>query len=119
MSILKDDNLAPEKLAKLPIVGEQPKDDKEEAFLREICEYEFSNVEEPGLMVTFPYGNTRQSASIKLFHGGKYKLPRFLARHVDTRSTPIWKWRPDGTGSMHKELVGTKSRFQMRQVYSR
>lgn len=119
MALAKHKNVGIEKLVKLPIVGEQPKDEKEEKFLREVCEYEFSNVEEPGLMVTFPYGDTRNSANITLMHGGKYKLPRFIARHLDTRTTPIWKWRPDGTGSMHKELVGTSSRFQLRQVYAR
>lgn len=106
------------KLAALPIVGEQPKSEKEEKFLREICEYEFRNVEEPGLAISFPYGSTKKKAKISLFHGGKCKMPRFIARHIESCTTPMWKWRPDGLGGMNKENIGTKPRFQMRQLFA-
>ena len=105
-------------MERLPIVGNQPKDEKEAKFLKEICEFEFYNLEEPGLSIQFPYGNTRYQHNFKLFHGGKYRIPRHVARHLESRCTPIWDWRPDGTGRMQKQRVGDKPRFQMRQVYS-
>lgn len=107
-----------EKLEKLPIVGKQANNEKEEKYLREICEYEFYNLEEPGLSIKFPYGNTNFKHNFQFFHGGKYRIPRHVARHIEGCTTPIWKWRPDGTGSMRKENAGEKPRFQMRQVFA-
>lgn len=118
MSILKDEKNKLEKLVKLPIVGEQPKSPKEEEFLREVLEYEFSNIEESGVMLKFPYGNTKNIINFTFIHGNRYKLPRFIARHIESCSTPIWKWRPNGVGGMEKTFVGTQSRFQLRQVFS-
>ncbi len=107
-------------LAALPIQGRSPSNEKEEKFMREICEFEFYNLEEPGLSVKFPYGSTRNKHTFNFFHGAKYRVPRFLAQYLETRSTPIWDWRPDpeGTGRMTKQRMGDKPRFQMRQVYS-
>lgn len=105
-------------LEKLPIVGRKPSNEKEEKFLREICEFEFYNLEEPGLSIKFPYGDTRRKHNFQFFHGGKYKVPRHVAMHLETRSTPRWEWRPDGTGRMNKQQVGTKPRFQMRAIYA-
>ena len=107
------------KLQKLPITDpyKQKMTDKEEKHLREMCEYEFMNLEEPGLMQKFTYGNAKYKETFTLFHGQKYRLPRFVARHIDSRSTPMWTWQPDGTGRMQKMRVGEKSRFQMREVY--
>lgn len=105
-----------EQLNKLPIIGKQPKDEKEEKYLREYQEFEFYNLEQSGMSEKFPYGNTQKNVTFQFFHGGKYKLPRHVARHLENCQTPIWKWRPDGTGSMQKELTGYKPRFQMRQV---
>ena len=113
MSELRYQDKKPEDLQKLPIIGKQPKNDDEEEFLREICEFEFLNLEEPGVMHPFSYNGQ----SFKLFHGNKYKFPRFLARWLESRSRPIWDWRPDGTGSMKKKLIGRDPRFQMRQVF--
>lgn len=107
-----------ERYQNLPIVGAQPKSEKEEAFLREICEYEFINLEEPGLTMKFTYGDAKNKEDITLFHGGKYKLPRFIARHLESCSKPIWKWRPDGTGRMNKQKIGDDPRFQMRQTFA-
>lgn len=109
------------RLARLPIIDpENPGkkySDKEEKYWREIRTYEFMNLEEPGLMQQFSYGNSHNHHNFKLFHGGKYQLPRFIARHVESKSTPIWKWRPDGMGSLQKSLVGRKPRFQLRETY--
>lgn len=104
-------------LNRLPIVGRIPTNEKEDKFLREICEYEFYNLEEPGLSLKFPYGNTQLKYTFQFLHGGKYRIPRHVALHLESRSTPIWKWRPDGTGSMVKQRAGDKPRFQMRQTY--
>jgi len=103
--------------SKLPIVGPQPKSEKEEKFLREVITIEFQNREEPGLMQKFPYGDTRTNMTLELFHGGKYRLPRHIVRHIESREKPIWQYRPDGTGSMKKEQTGTDGRFQCRQVF--
>ena len=104
-------------LQKLPIIGKQPASEKEEKFLREVCEFEFMNMEEPGLSQRFPYGNAKKNHNFTLFHGGKYKLPRFIAQWVESRTTPLWDWRPNGEGGMTKKLIGQNPRFQMRQVF--
>lgn len=117
MSILKHKSHSIDDLQKLPIIGKQPESEKEEEFLREVCEFEFMNMEDPGLEHRFPYGNGHKSHNFTLFHGGKYKLPRFLARWIESRTTPIWQWRPDGEGGMAKKLIGQNPRFQMRQVF--
>jgi len=117
MSEVKHRETSAEKLQKLPIILRKPKNEKEEKFLREVCEFEFYNLEEPGLCHRFPYGNTKHSHNFTLFHGGKYKLPRFIAQWVESRTKPIWDWRPDGLGGMTKKLIGQDPRFQMRQGF--
>jgi len=111
-----DENI--EKIRSLPITGRQPQNEKEEEFLREVVEYEFNNLEEPGLSLKFSLGGTKNKFDFHLFHGGKYRVPRFVARHLEDCSTPIWDWRPDGTGRMDKKLTGRKPRFQMKQTFS-
>ena len=105
-------------LKALPIVGRQPKTEKEEDYLREICEFEFINLKEPGVMHRFSYGNTKKNKRFTFFHGGSYRVPRFLARHVESCSTPLYEWRPDGTGRLIKKPTGNDPRFQIRQVFS-
>jgi len=117
MSQVKNRKKDIESLQKLPIIGKQPVDEKEEKFLREVCQFEFYNLEEPGLSQRFPYGNSKHHHNFTLFHGGKYTLPRFIAQWVESRNKPIWDWRPDGNGGMTKKLIGKDSRFQMRQVF--
>lgn len=115
----KKDNL--KKIQNLPIIDPtnptKKYSEKEEKHLREMNTYEFMNLEEPGLMITFPYGNAGNKHNFKLMHGGKYILPRFMQRHIESKSTPIWGWKPDGTGRLTKILKGRNSRFQMREVY--
>jgi len=109
------------KMQKLPIID--PSDpnkklsEKEEKHLREMVNYEFFNLEEPGLQQRFTYGNAHNKHTFVFDHGGKYTVPRFVARHIEAKSTPMWGWKPDGTGRMEKSLKGQKSRFQMREVY--
>lgn len=109
------------KMVKLPIIDpsnpSKKIEEKEEKWLRELATYEFMNLEEPGLMHQFSYGRPGNQMKFTLMHGGRYKVPRFIARHIDSRATPMWSWRPDGLGGMRKERVGQKSRFQMREVY--
>jgi hypothetical protein len=102
---------------KLPILGKQPASEKEEKFLREICEFEFYNLEEPGLVQKFSYGSTNYKTNFIFFHGTKYRVPRHVARHLESKSTPRWEWRPDGTGKLTKQRVGDTPRFQMRQTH--
>ncbi len=109
------------KMQKLPIIDPvnpgRKYTEKEEKHLREIVKYEFMNIEVPGLMQQFTYGNTNNKMDFKFFHGGEYEIPRFLARHLESKATPIWAWEPDGRGSLRKKKTGTKTRFQMREVY--
>jgi hypothetical protein len=118
MSEVRQRKVSDEKLSALPILGEQPKNEKEEKHLREICEYEFYNLEEPGTEHRFPYGNTRNQTTFTMYHGEKYKVPRCVARHLESKGTPIYKWQPDGTGSLTKKLVGKKPRFRMSQSFN-
>jgi len=117
MSEVKHQDISMTKLQKLPFVLKQPANEKEEKFLREVCEFEFYNLEEPGLCQRFPYGNAKYSHNFTLFHGGKYKLPRFIAQWIESRTKPLWDWRPDGSGGMTKKLIGQDPRFQMRQSF--
>ena len=78
--------------------------------------FEFYNLEEPGLLQKFSYGTTKKNKMYTFFHGQKYKIKREIAEHVESRETPLWGYRPDGTGKMQKYLKGYKPRFQMREV---
>lgn len=106
------------KLNSLPIMGDQPTSEKEEKWLKEIHTYEFYNLEEPGLNQKFCYGSTKNHATFEFFHGGKYDLPRHVARYLDSRATPMYTYKPNGHGQMEKTPTGVKPRFQMRQVMS-
>jgi hypothetical protein len=118
MSEVRQRKVGIEKLSKLPIVGEKPKSEKEEKHLREVCVFEFYNLEEPGLASRFSYGDTNNNHAFTMYHGEKYEVPRFIARHLESLGTPIWDWRPDGTGRMSKKMVGKKPRFRMGQTFS-
>lgn len=78
--------------------------------------FEFYNLEEPGLVQKFSYGTTKNYKKYTFFHGEKYKVSREIAEHVESRQTPIWGYRPDGSGRLEKHLKGYKPRFQMREV---
>ena len=100
-------------LSKLPILGTKPKNEREEKHLREVCEFEFYNLEEPGLTHCFTYGNTRNNSIFTMYHGEKYNVPRCVARHLESKGTPIWDWRPDGSGRIKKKEIGMTPRFRM------
>jgi len=102
----------------LPIVGSKPSSEKEENYLKEICKFEFYNLEDPGMLIKFRYGNTSKNTKFVFLHGGKYDVPRHVARHIENCSTPLHDWRPNGTGQMVGQKVGNKPRFQMRQVFA-
>ncbi len=93
--------------------------DEGQAWKKEEVYFEFYNLEEPGLMQKFVFGTTKNIQKYMLFHGEKYKLPREVADHVESKQTPIWGYKPDGNGRMVKSLNGWKSRFQMREVRDR
>lgn len=116
MTKLKE--LDEKKLMELPIMGKAPINEKEEKHLKEIAEFEFNNIEEPGLSNTFSYGTTKNNISFTLRHGEKRKVPRHVARHIENCSTPIYAWKPNGQGQLHKVRTGTKSRFQMRPIFA-
>lgn len=109
------------KMAKLPLIDRsnpgRKYGEKEEKALREINTYEFSNTENPGVMQKFVYGDTRNNMTFTMFHGQRYDVPRFIARHVGSCGTPIYKYKPNGYGQMEKEQTGNKHRFMMREVF--
>lgn len=92
-------------------------EERKEEWLNEEIMIEFMNLEEPGAPVKFPFGTTRKNKIYTLMHGGKYRLPRRVVTHIESRQTPIWGYRPDGKGQMEKNLEGYKSRFQCRQIF--
>ncbi len=105
------------KYDKLPICGKQPESEAEEKYLREIVKYEFYNLEQPGVVEQFIYGGAVNHQQFIFFHGQKYEIPRHVANWVESRGTPIYKWLPDGQGSMKKEQTGYTPRFSMRVVF--
>ncbi|MDX1532804.1 MAG: hypothetical protein R3230_01205 [Nitrosopumilaceae archaeon] len=119
---MDDQKINPDRFKKLPIIDvnnpSKKYSEKEEKFLREVVNYEFSNIEEPGVMVKFSYGCRGAMERFTLFHGNQYKLPRFIARHIESRGVPLWKWMPSGDGRLAKQPAGRKPRFQMREVYA-
>ena len=106
------------KFVNLPILGKPPANTREEKYLREIAEYEYNNLEEASAKIQFPYGSTKHKINLILVPGVKYRLPRHVARHIESCSTPIYKWKATGTGTMEKSKVGMKSRFQMRPLFT-
>ncbi len=105
-------------MSKKPL--ENPKEleaaDTTKDWRQEKCTFEFYNLEEPGLLLKFPYGPTNKIEKFTFFHGEKYNIRREIAQHVESRQTPIWGYRPDGMGRLEKILTGWKPRFQMREI---
>lgn len=108
------------KMALIPVIDrENPSrkyTEKEEKYLREMITCEFYNSEEPGLSLKFTYGSTRNKMSFEFYPSGRYKIPRFIQRHVESCSKPQWAWKPDGTGRLTKYIKGQERRFTMREV---
>ncbi len=115
----KPNQLGEKEVKRLPIVGRQPENEKEAEYLNEVCEFEFYNLEQPGLEIKFPYGSTNKRHTFTFAHGKRYSIPRHVARHVESCATPIKQFAhsPDGR-SRSVQIVGQKPRFQMRHIYS-
>lgn len=92
--------------------------EKEQAFLDEELEFEFFNIEEPGLQHEFSYGPTNNIKHYKLQHGHRYKLPRRVINHIESKGPSNWTLRPDGSGNMHTVKEGNKPRFQCKIIFS-
>lgn len=99
-----------------PAIVQDEKSAKEK-WLDEVIHVEFMNIEEPGVPNVFVFGTTKKPEKHTLLHGGKYHLSRRVIQHIESRQTPIYSYRPDGTGMMSKSLTGYKPRFQCRQVF--
>ena len=93
-----------------------PKGEKEEKFLREYKIYEFSNVENPGQSHSFPFGSSSRNATFCFFHGGRYRLPRFLANHMNESGIPQREKYKNLSGHTEERVVGKKPRLNMREV---
>lgn len=115
-------DLYTEKAKNLPIIDpsnpSRKYTEKEEKWLREAVTCEFMNLEDPGMTNKFTYGTTKNKETFMLMHGGKYRIPRFIQQHIESKATPIWKWRPNGEGALAKEKIGTNPRFALREVYN-
>lgn len=109
------------KMAKLPLIDRENMgrkfSEKEEKSLRELRVYEFSNTESPGVMQKFVYGDTRNKMTFEMFHGQKYEVPKFVARHIESCGTPIYNYKPTGHGQLAKEKTGSTRRFMMRETF--
>lgn len=95
-----------------------PLSEAEQKWLDEELEVEFYNIEEPGVINKFSFGTTKEYTDYALIHGAKYKLPRKVIKHIESRQTPLWSYEPDGHGQMTKKQTGWKPRFQCRQVFA-
>lgn len=118
---------------KLPIVGDLKiaggvrgtRKKAEEAWLREVKNYEFHNVEQPGNSLTFTYGDTKNSMRFVLHHGAKVRLPRHVAMHCESIGRPIYEmdgYQGDKRGEMmvvqnNKRLIGRAPRFMLREQF--
>lgn len=96
---------------------QKDKKERHKEWLKEEIAFEFFNLEEPGVPLKFSYGPTTRTKTYSMLHGGKYTYPREIVRHLESRQTPIWGYKPDGEGKMVKNLKGYKSRFQCRQIF--
>lgn len=80
-------------------------------------EVEIYNIEEPGAPIKVCVGPAHKLFKKTFLHGGKYKIPRDIVKIIESRKTPMYKWMPDGTGSMQKQLMGYTQRFSCKQVF--
>lgn len=87
------------------------------AWLEEEVTAEFINLENPGMMVTFSYGPSKNIKKYTLLHGNRHRMPRKLMQHINSRSTPDYSYRPNGEGNVIKTLMGHKPRFNCREVF--
>tara|TARA_R110002126_G_scaffold127479_1_gene269685 strand:+ start:50 stop:370 length:321 start_codon:yes stop_codon:yes gene_type:complete len=92
-------------------------EDRKKEWLKEIIPFEFFNLEEPGVPIKFSFGPTNKTKTYTMLHGGKYNYPREVVQHLESRQTPIWGYKPDGSGKSAKNLEGYRSRFQCRQLF--
>lgn len=93
------------------------KKERQKEWLEEMVTFEFFNLKEPGVPLKFSYGPTNNMKDYTLLHGGKYTYPREIVKHIESKQVPIWKYRPDGSGNIIKQLEGYDSRFQCRQLF--
>lgn len=93
------------------------KKQRKQEWLNEEILFEFFNLEEPGVPITFAFGSSSKVITYKMLHGGKYTYPRKVIQHLESKQTPIWGYKPNGRGQMEKNLEGYKSRFQCRQLF--
>lgn len=99
-----------------PAIVKSEKERRKE-WLKEEIHFEFFNLEEPGVPIKFAFGPTSNTKTYTMIHGGKYRYPREVVNHLESRQSPIWGYKPDGRGIMNKNLEGYKSRFQCRQLF--
>lgn len=92
--------------------------DKEQAWLDEELEFEFYNIEQPGVMHEFSYGPANNVKNYKLYHGHRYKFPRRLINHIESKGPGNWVLRPDGHGNMNAQKEGIQPRFQCKIIFS-
>lgn len=81
--------------------------------------YQFYNIEEPGTKAFFCFGKCTDPKKLELEHGQITELTRGDVRFIESRQTPIYGFKANGSGKMVKTLLGWKPRFQCRQVNSR
>lgn len=92
--------------------------EKEQAWLDEEVEFEFFNIEEPGSEITFSYGPANNIKTYTLKHGQRYKYPRRIVNHIESKGPSNWATRPDGRGGSMVVREGNFPRFQCKIIFS-
>lgn len=87
------------------------------AAVNDDVEVEVYNIEEPGAPIAVVHGPANNLFKKKFLHGGKYTLPRKIVKFIESRQRPIYKWKPDGSGIMQKQIIGYEQRFSCKQVF--
>jgi|ERR1051325_3521371 hypothetical protein len=92
--------------------------EKEQAWLDEEVDFEFFNIEEPGVDHTFSFGPSNNVKIYTLKHGHKYKYPRRIVNHIESKGPGNWATRPDGRGGSMTVKEGIRPRFQCKIIFS-
>jgi len=92
--------------------------EKETAFLDEILNFEFYNLEHPGNTLQFSFGPSNNIKNYHFEHGKRYKYSRRIVNHIESKGPANWTLRPDGSGNLNAVKEGNVSRFQCKIIFS-
>jgi hypothetical protein len=102
---------------KMSVAAPKKISDKEQAWLDEEVTFEFYNIEEPGSDLQFSFGPANNIKNYHLKHGQRYKYPRRVVNHIESKGPGNWALRPDGQGGTNAVKEGIKPRFQCKIIF--